>query len=174
MVRCHKGAYKGAPVSGKMRLTTPRPRRVRSGPDPGSVSASATTVGDPIGKSLSLRSPLATARMTRSVSSGSSGAETHVRRLRSTNSTLARNAQLLLPSGSGWFLTRCQHRTAAFVAKSGVGLHVAEAGLRRGQRGFGQSDALEVGDRNKEILERLARWPPISSWPTTCSSPSAS
>jgi len=27
-----------------------------------------------------------------------------------------------------------------------VGLHVAEAGLRRGQRGFGQSDAIEVGD----------------------------
>jgi len=25
-----------------------------------------------------------------------------------------------------------------------VGLHVAEAGLRRGQRGFGQSDAIEV------------------------------
>jgi hypothetical protein len=38
---------------------------------------------------------------------------------RTTNSTVARNAQRLLPSGSGWFLTRCQQSTAALVAKSG-------------------------------------------------------
>lgn len=31
-----------------------------------------------------------------------------VRPLRSTNSTVTRNAQRLLPSGSGWFFIRCQ------------------------------------------------------------------
>ena len=67
----------------------------------------------------SLISPLAMPRITWSVSSGSPGAGIQVRPLRSTNSTVARKAQRLLPSGSGWFLTRCQQSTAAFVAKSG-------------------------------------------------------
>ena len=64
-------------------------------------------------------SPPATRRITRSVSSGSPGAAIQVRPLRSTNSIVARYAQRLLPSGSGWFLTRCQQRTAAFAVKSG-------------------------------------------------------
>ena len=67
----------------------------------------------------SLTSAPAMPRIMRSVSSGSPGAGVQVRPLRSTNSTVARNAQRLLPSGSGWFLTRCQQSTAALVAKSG-------------------------------------------------------
>jgi len=49
----------------------------------------------------SLTSPLAIPRITWSVSSGSPGAGIQVRPLRSTNSTVARNAQRLLPSGRG-------------------------------------------------------------------------
>jgi hypothetical protein len=51
--------------------------------------------------SASLTSPLAIPRITWSVSSGSPGAGIQVRPLRSTNSTVARNAQRLLPSGRG-------------------------------------------------------------------------
>ena len=44
--------------------------------------------------------------MTRSVPSGSPGGGTQARPFRSMKSTVAKKAQRLLPSGSGWFLTR--------------------------------------------------------------------
>jgi hypothetical protein len=98
-------------------------------------------------KSASLTAPLATPRITWSVSSGSPEAGIQVRPLRSTNSTVARNAHRLLPSGSGWFLTRCQHKDGRFGLEVRVRLHATESRLRRGQGGGGESDAVEVGNR---------------------------
>jgi len=60
--------------------------------------------------------------------SASAGADSPVRPLRSTNSTIARKAQRLLPS--------CRVR-----------LDAAETGLRRGQCGRSEPDPIEVGDR---------------------------
>ena len=89
----------------------------------------------------------------RSVSSGSPGARSHVRRLRSTNSTVARNPQRLLPSGSGWFLTRCQHRT---VDPDFARRRVTEAPAGHPRTTFRRSPAIPE-------LSRRYRWIPAAA-----------
>jgi hypothetical protein len=92
MARSHKGAYKGASASGERRLTS----RPIAGPEWGGLGigeASAATLGNPIAEV-----PLAQVA-TRDGADDAVGliritgrAGTQGRRLRSTNSTVARNA----------------------------------------------------------------------------------
>jgi len=72
---------------------------------------------------------------------GSPAARVQRRPLRSANSRIREKAARLLPSGSGWFFTRCQPRTATFVPKSTLAVDEAEVLVLAVARG-----ELEVAD----------------------------